>query len=286
MARSRSDSPFDTLEATFRLGCEGPKPWSIDGRCVPGLADRTIPLDELRGMLLHPSTSYQTRDAALSLLLSAARAQGGSATVGLAGVLLFGLRRAVSPLCGVCPERADDIEAEALVGLVEAITATEPGRPRLAARLCWLARNKAKRLFDAELAERRQPDRHPDATEPRLPWAHPDLVLVQATADGVIHREDAALIGDTRLGFLRLDEAALSLGISGPAARKRRQRAEKALVTWLGSKDYQRRFVQNGTRDPYLGGAGRPRGGRNVSRRRSLSAPRPPATVVEETEIR
>lgn len=268
MASSRPDSPFDTLEATFRLGCAGPKPWSIDGRCVPGLANRMIPLDELRGMLLHPSTSYQTRDAALSVLASAARTEGGTAMVGLAGVLLFGLRRAVSPLCGVCPERADDIEAEALAGLVEAIAATEPGRPRLAARLCWLARNQAKRLFDAELAERPQPGRHPDAAEPRLPWAHPDLVLVQATAEGVIHRDDAALIGDTRLGTLRLDEAALTLGISGPAARKRRQRAEKALVTWLGSEDYQRRFVQNGARDPYLGGAGRPRGGRNVSLRR------------------
>lgn len=151
MASRRPDSPFDTLETTFRLGCAGPKPWSIDGRCVPGLADRTIPLDELRGMLLHPSTSYQTRDVALSLLVSAAQTQGGSATVGLAGVLLFGLRRSVSALCAACPKRADDIEAEALAGLVEAIAATEPGRPRLAARLCWLARNQAKRLFDAEL---------------------------------------------------------------------------------------------------------------------------------------
>lgn len=96
MASSRPDSPFDTLEATFRLGCAGPKPWSIDGRGVPGLANRMIPLDELRGMLLHPSTSYQTRDAALSVLASAARAEGGTAMVGLVGVLLFGLRRAVS----------------------------------------------------------------------------------------------------------------------------------------------------------------------------------------------
>lgn len=141
MARTRPDSPFGTLEATFRLGCAGPRPWSIDGRCVPGLPHRAIPLDELRGMLLHPSTSYRTRDAALSVLVSAARAEGGASTVGLAGVLLFGLRRSVSALCAVCPERSDDIEAEALAGLMAAIAATEPCRPRLAARLCWLARN-------------------------------------------------------------------------------------------------------------------------------------------------
>jgi hypothetical protein len=235
-------------------------------------------------MLLHPSTSYRTRDAALSVLVSAARAEGGASTVGLAGVLLFGLRRSVSALCAVCPERSDDIEAEALAGLMAAIAATEPCRPRLAARLCWLARNQAKRLFDAELAERPQPDQHPDAAEPRLPWAHPDLVLVQATAEGVIHGDDAALIGDTRLGLLRLDEAALRLGISGPATRKRRQRAEKALATWLGSEDYQRAFVTNRARGPYLAGAGRPRGGRNA--RRPPSRPHPPTTVAEEREIR
>jgi len=55
--------------------------------------------------------------------------------VSLVGVLLFGLRRAASTLCDLCPGKTADIEAEALTGLIEGIANTEPGRDRLAARL-------------------------------------------------------------------------------------------------------------------------------------------------------
>lgn len=265
---SAADGPFDTLEATFRLSCRGPRPWSLDGRAVPGLPDRPIPLDELRAVLLHPSTTYRTRGRALSILVARARAEGGAATVGLAGVLLFGLRRAVAPLCDIRPDRAADIEAEALAGLIEAVAATDPGRARLAARLCWLARNRAKRLFDTELGELGRPGPYPDAEAPPLPVTHPDLVLAQAVTEGVITRPDAALIGETRLGVTTLDEAADALGIARWAAFKRRRRAELALAEWLGSEDYQRRwFVQSRPQTPYLGGGGRPRGGREADRR-------------------
>lgn len=264
---NRADGPFDTLEATFRLGCTGPGSWSIDGREVPGLPDRHIPLDELRAILLHPSTSYRTRGRALAILVERARAQGGAATVGLAGVLLFGLRRAVAPLCDIRPDRAADIEAEALAGLVEAIAATDPDRARLAARLCWMARSRAKRLFESELSELARPGPYPDAEAPPYPAAHPDLVLAQAVTQGVIVSADAALIGDTRFGLLDLQQAAEALRISYPAARKRRTRAEKALAQWLAPNSYHRDFVPKPARNPYLGGAGRPRGGRDIDRR-------------------
>jgi hypothetical protein len=257
-----SDGPFDTLQETFRLLCSGPKPLAIEGREVPGLPRREIPLDELRAILLHPSTRYSTRDAAMSYLLAVAQKRGGTATVGLAGVLLFGLRRALGPLCAVCPERSADLEAEALVGLLEAIAATEADRPRLAARLCWLARNRAKRLLEAEMVLRGPHRAHPDAKAPRLPCAHPDLVLANAVVQQVILAEDAALIGDTRLGQLTLDQSAAALGIAPAAARKRRWRAERRLTTWLRSDDYESSvFVQSGRRDPYLRDSGRPRSG-------------------------
>jgi hypothetical protein len=264
---ARADGPFDILEATFRLGCAGPAPWSIDGRNVAGLPDRDVPLDELRAILLHPSTPYRTRGAALSILVARARTEGGAATVGLAGVLLFGLRRAVAPLCDIRPDRAADIEAEALAGLIEALAVTRPDRPRLAARLCWMARSRAKRLFESELAELARPGPCPDAEAPPLPVAHPDLVLAQAVTEGVMVAADAALIGDTRFGLLDLRHAAEALGISYPAARKRRTRAEAALAEWLGSDTYRREFVPKPAANPYLGGAGRPRGGRDIDRR-------------------
>lgn len=265
-----SNGPFDTLEATFRVLCTEPRPLALDGCSVPGLPAREIPLDELRSVLLHPSTSYSTRDAALSCLLGDARDHGGAATVGLAGVLLFGLRRAVGPLRAACPARAADLEAEALAGLLEAIAVTEPGRPRLAARLCWLARNRAKRLLDAEVTQAARHATRPDAGPPRLPCGHPDLVLAQAAAEEVIAGEDAALIGDTRLGEYSVAQAAGALGISEAAARKRRWRAERTLTAWLRSDRYQPHlFVQSAPRTPYLTGEGRPRGGTRTPAARS-----------------
>jgi hypothetical protein len=53
----------------------------------------TIPLDELGAMLLHPSTPYWARDRAVRLLFERSRRLGGPWTVGLAGVVLPGMRR-------------------------------------------------------------------------------------------------------------------------------------------------------------------------------------------------
>jgi hypothetical protein len=51
---------------------------------------RLIPLDELRGLLLHPSVGFDARDAALSWLVAWAQREGGAWLVGLAGVLFAG----------------------------------------------------------------------------------------------------------------------------------------------------------------------------------------------------
>ena len=80
-------------------------------------------------------------------LVARSRAQGGAWTVGLAGVLLPGLRRAVWPLVQACPGKAADIEAETLAAFLAAVARCEPGRARLASRLCWLARIGADRLL-------------------------------------------------------------------------------------------------------------------------------------------
>jgi hypothetical protein len=56
-------SPFDTLEETFRLLSDGPRPIALDGSAIAGLPDREIPVRELRAMLLHPSVAFSVRDA-------------------------------------------------------------------------------------------------------------------------------------------------------------------------------------------------------------------------------
>src|SRR5919109_2591154 len=120
--RTQDSSPFDVVEEAFSLLVSSRTPITLDGASVGhGWPARAIPLDELRSRLLHPSTSYAARDAALNALVTRARTEGGPLLVGLAGVLLPGLRRAAAPLAKVCPEATADLEAEMLAGRVEAV---------------------------------------------------------------------------------------------------------------------------------------------------------------------
>lgn len=274
--RMLTDSPFDTLEATFRLLSSGPRPLAFEGAGVPGLPRRTIPMGELRSILLHPSTDFDTRDAVVANLAAGAQAEGGAQMIALAGVLLPGLRRAVWSLCKACPAKGDDIEAEALACFVAEVARCQPGRERLAARLCWLARTGAKRVVRAELSEVAHPAPQPVSAEPPRPFGHPDLVLADAVARGVLDADDAELIGATRIGDVPLPDAAAERGLGYWAAQKRRKRAEQALVAWIVSEEYPDPPVQEGPETPCSCGAGRPRQGRPNSRRPEARRSTPP----------
>lgn len=267
-------SPFATLERAFVLLTTEPRPLAFDGTGVVGLPDRLIPLDELRARLLHPSTRYATRDAALDALVERARAQGGAWTVGLAGVLLPGLRRAVTPLAAACPGKEADLEAEMLAGLLTALDRFPPGRPRPAGRLCGQAFDAAKRLLRAELTERARPGHDAGSAEPPKPYGHPDFVLAKAVAEGAVCADDAELIGATRLGEMSLADAAASWGLSYKAAERRRHRAETALVAWIRGG-----FVAEGAVPAGSKGAGRPRQGHRPDQRPGLRPQSEPPTT-------
>jgi DNA-directed RNA polymerase specialized sigma24 family protein len=272
-------SPFDALEETFRLLSVGPRPLSLDGREVPGLPDRDIPLLELRAMLLHPSVAYPVRDAAVGALVARAQAEGGRWSVGIAGVLLPGIRRAVFPLFEACPTKGADLEAEALCAFLGALARCQAGRARVASWLCWRTRIGAAKVLRAELAERAGPGTTPVSAAPPRPWGHPDLVLAKVVAAGAISAEDAELIWATRLEHQSLAEAAEELGISYKTCHKRRARAEAALADFLRSDWYSPYdFVEKRPETPCFSRKGRPRSGRGTDRRpgKRPSTPRSP----------
>lgn len=120
--------------------------------------------------------------------------------MGLAAVLLPGMRRAISPLVDACPGKEADLEAEMLAGFLNGLGRVAEGRPRPAGWLTGWAFDAAKQLVRNELAERGRPGHQPVSAEPPKPYGHPDLVLADAVAEGVICGDDAELIGATRLG--------------------------------------------------------------------------------------
>ena len=70
---------------------------------------------------------FPARDAVVYELVARSRSQGGAWTVGLAGVLLPGLRRAAWSLAQACPGKAADIEAEMLATLLAEVASCEAG---------------------------------------------------------------------------------------------------------------------------------------------------------------
>ena len=266
--RTLTNSPFDTLEKTFKLLVKGPNPLAFDASEIAGLPDQSIPFDELQAMLLHPSTSFDVRDAVIGALVARSQREGGAATIALAGMLLPGLRRAGWALVKACPGKTDDIEAEMLLAFLEAVAVSDPSRARLASRLTWLARNGGKKLFRIELAERAEVGTDPVSSAPPRPWGHADLVLAHAVRAGVIGARDAELIGATRIGDVDLAHVARCQGVEYDALQKRRVRAESLLAVWLTSEGYVPfEFVRYETPTPCSIGGGRHRLVRSSDRR-------------------
>jgi hypothetical protein len=238
MARGGDLRPLAVLDRSFRLLVCEPAPLSLDGQAVGhGLPARPIPLDALRGLLLYPSVAFDTRDAALTWLVGRAQTDGGVWLVGLAGVLLPGIGRRVYPLCRAFPRLAPDLEAEALVALLQAVRAWPLGQDRVATRLVWAAARGAHRLLRRERAlGDRETSVGLGLEPPPRPPAHGDLLLAQAVRAGVLSRADAELIAVTRLQEIPLRQLTGRWDTGYEALRKRRYRAEAALARWLAAE--------------------------------------------------
>ena len=233
---SAAPEPFDAADAAFRLLCAGPQPLALHAaKVAAGLPDRPVPLDELRVLLLHPSTSARARNAVWAELVRRARDGDPAWVIGLAGIAMPGLRRAVGSLAAAWRGDPADLQAEVLTGFLAAVRALDPGdldQVPLASRLCWAAWRAGQEhddYADAGWASRRR-----DLAEwrdgPDLPWGHPDLVLAAAVREGILTPGQAALIGRNRLEGVPLSQIAAETGISHSALCNRRRKAEKAIT--------------------------------------------------------
>ncbi len=129
-------SPFDTLETTFRLLVAGPQPLSLNGRSI-GLTVQSIRLLELRAILFHPATGVAVQRAALVALVGRARRHRGAWVVGLAGVLLPGLRRQVACLPVGCSGSRACAGGMVLAALLDHLDAADATSESLAEALLW-----------------------------------------------------------------------------------------------------------------------------------------------------
>lgn len=225
---------LDTADAAFRLLTAGPQPLSLHAsHLVEGLPDRLVPLDELRVLLLHPATGAFARNRVWAELIRRARTGDPAWVVGLTGIALPGLRRAVANLVGSYHGDPADLQSEVLTGFLAAVRSLDLDDLEsvpLASRLCWAAwrAGQAFAYADADFARRRRSlSLWPDG--PEMPWGHPDFVLAAAVRRGILTPGQAELIGRNRLEGIPLSRIAAEMGVSHTALCNRRKRAEKAV---------------------------------------------------------
>jgi hypothetical protein len=218
------------------LTCQ-PAPLAFDARPVPGLPDRTIPLDELRDMLTAQPHDVQTTDALWRQLASHAREWGPEWVVGATGVALPGLTRMAVRISRTCPRLADDVDAELLAGFLHALRHAPLDPPRLWLRLCWAAWRGGASVVRNEPNEELPADFSTGSRSPLRPYGHPDILLGRAAAAGIITAAQAELIGGTRFGDALVEQLAAEQGVSAPVLRMRRRRAERLVAKALLAGD-------------------------------------------------
>ncbi|MGP4029729.1 hypothetical protein [Actinomadura sp. 3N407] len=227
----------------------GPAPLSVDGAAVGhGLPQRQLPLGELQAMLLHPATGRAARDAVWRRVVAEAHSGSPAWVLGAVGLALPALWRMAGDLAEGYRGEPADLHAALLTGFVDALHRVDTSRPGIITRLRWSAYRAGLLARYTRQGVAPMPLPPLESSPPPPPWSHPDLLLVDAVAKGVLSPLAAELIGRSRLEDLTLKQAAAELGVGVQAAYKARQRGERRLVAALASGEVEHR-VSNPDRD-------------------------------------
>lgn len=252
------------IDVAFARLVAGPEPLGIYGGEVAGLPARWIALDELRSMLLHPSTRYLTRDEAMALLVLRARSGGEDWKVGLLGVLVPGLAALAGRAAQGYPGDFEDVVAEAVSGLLDAVARVDLAEGRVASRLLGVAFTRAwamvrherrRRRWETAAAAQVHPQGYGDLTTATSldQDRDPADVLRLAVVCGVLTAAEARLIARTRLDGIPLMDVAVGQRITHAAVRQRRSRAERRLVGWIAELDTGAKRAAVTRRGPRVG---------------------------------
>lgn len=222
---ARTSSALQVAQYIFtRSVCEPTTLW-LDGDLFDDLPDGRLLLIPLRDVLLRPATTPGTRDAVWRELISRARTRE-SWLVATMGMAMPGLRRAVRQLSVNIRGDRDDLESAVAEGFVTALHKVDLGDTSLCARLVTAGRKAgAKQLYQDAAVDAAVWSQFASQA-PRPPWGHPDFVLLDAVAVGVLSMQEARLIGATRLEHVPVADLAAALGLLTNTLVKRRRRAE------------------------------------------------------------
>ncbi|MEV0714025.1 hypothetical protein [Asanoa sp. NPDC050611] len=235
--RSGRDTALTTAEKAFGLLTCKPAPLVFDARAVAGLPSQTLPLDELRRLLVCERYDSGTADAVWCQLAQHAREWGPAWVVGAIGVALPALTRLAARISRGHARHADDVDSEVLAGFLHALRTADLVAPRLWLRLCWAAWRAGAAVVDEVDGEELPVELPSGSRSPRKPYGHPDLLLGRAAAAGLITAAAAELISATRFGDALIEHLAAEQGVTPAALRMRRRRAERVVAAAVARGD-------------------------------------------------
>jgi hypothetical protein len=219
-----------TAEKAFELLTCEPAPLVFDARPVPGLPDTTLPLNELRMLLVYERFDSDTTDILWRQLAGHAREWGPAWVVGAIGVALPALTHLAAKVSRGQGRLADDVDSEVLAAFLQALRTIDLNAPRLWLRMCWTAWRAGAAVVKGDDGEELPTDLPTGSRTPRMPYGHPDLLLGRAAAAGLITHESAELISATRFGDALIEQLAAEQSTTASALRMRRRRAERVVA--------------------------------------------------------
>ncbi|MBM0224867.1 hypothetical protein [Micromonospora sp. ATA51] len=241
-----------TAEKAFQLLTCEPAPLVLDARPIPGLPDTTMPLDELRKLLLYGRYDSDTTDDVWRQLAHHARRRGPAWVVGAIGVALPALTHLAAKVSRGYARHADDVDSEVLAGFLHALRTADLAPPRLWLRLCWAAWRAGASVVKADDGEELPLDLPSGSRSPRMPYGHPDLLLGRAAAAGLITADAAELISATRFGDALIEHLAAEQGVTASVLRMRRRRAERVVAAAVTRGDLSGPICSSRRRDATL----------------------------------
>ncbi|WP_306356761.1 MULTISPECIES: hypothetical protein [unclassified Nocardia] len=215
-------------------------PVPLSGEVAALLGEPTPSWGQLRRKLLNSRLPLRAQEQVWVWLVGRARREDGEAMLACAGLALPMLGATAIRFTGRHSPERHEAEAVVLAAFVDKVTSVDLDRLGVWPRLRWAA-------YTAARAWARREDRIPipvpglsgggegDAQRQVMgqPKGHPELLVHQAVAEGVITAQTAELIAATRIEGRSLWEVAAEIGEPYPRLHQRRRRAERRLEIWL-----------------------------------------------------
>ncbi|WP_307800807.1 hypothetical protein [Microbispora triticiradicis] len=238
-------------------------------------------------LLTSRTVTDAARDAVWRELVAHAQQASSTWTVAAVGMAMPALRTiAIALTRDLVRGDPVDVDIAIMAGFLRALHRVDTALPHIRARLCEAARfagERTRRHIEAT-AERRGAAGEP--MPPPRPWYHPDLVLIDAVAQGVLSELDAELISLTRLEDVPLRDRGPVRGQQNrrelPLINDRREESEPAASPPIASSPpgeaHSASARSQGTPDAQT--ATDPKGGRDTTPGSARFSPNHPSVVA------